>query len=143
MPPAAWFGFLGERPCFRPCEGSSLDSLNLLLFIASIFSRVSTTSFIDGRLLGSPDRHFRVSCAAWRAPFEWYCPSSRGSISRASFRRSAKYGLAQSARLCCPLGRVGSRARWPDSISRSTTPNPYTSLFTYRWPNRLKSLVLG
>nr|ACR34834.1 unknown [Zea mays] len=55
-------------------------------------------------------------------------------MSRASLRRSARNGFAQSARLSCPFGRFGSSARCPDSISSITTPKPYTSLFTYKWP---------
>lgn len=128
---------LGEFPCPRTSEELFLGSLDLLL-INLIFSRASTTSFMDGRLLGSPDRHLRVSWAAWRAPLEWYCPSRRLSISWLSFLRSASNGFAQSTKFSFPLGRLGSSALRPESISSSTTPKPYTSLFTYRWPSSWK-----
>ena len=39
------------------------------LFIASTRSSVSTTSFIEGQLRGSPARQPSVSCAAWNACF--------------------------------------------------------------------------
>uniref|UniRef100_A0A0E0DH81 Uncharacterized protein n=1 Tax=Oryza meridionalis TaxID=40149 RepID=A0A0E0DH81_9ORYZ len=87
---------------------------------------------MEGRLLGSPERQRSVSWAACCAALDGYCPSRRGSTSRASFRRSARYGLAHSTRLCCGAGLPVSSARIPVSISSSTTPNPYTSLFTYR-----------
>ena len=121
-----------DRWCAPPPWCRSRDEPPLLpprasrarLFIDSICSTVSTTSFIDGRLRGSPARQLSVSCAAWKACLELYWPSNRGSMSRASFRRSARYGFAQSARLSCPLGRLGSSARCPDSISSITTPKP-------------------
>ncbi|KAL0904903.1 hypothetical protein M5K25_027066 [Dendrobium thyrsiflorum] len=87
--------------CIIVEELPALPSLDLP-FLASICSRVSTTSIIDGRLLGSPARHLR------------------------------------SIKLCCALGRVESSARRPDSISSNTTPKPYTSLLTYRWPEICK-----
>ncbi|KAG2571676.1 hypothetical protein PVAP13_7KG137000 [Panicum virgatum] len=57
------------------------------LFIDLICSSVSTTSFIDGRLRGSP-----VSAPHGRPA--WSCTGPRTSC---SFRRSAAYGFAQSA----------------------------------------------
>jgi hypothetical protein len=54
---------LGEFPRPRGIDGlSRLASFDFdLLFIDSICSSASTTSFMDGRLFGSPDRHLRVS----------------------------------------------------------------------------------
>ncbi|PON82729.1 hypothetical protein TorRG33x02_215050 [Trema orientale] len=51
-----------------------------------------------------------------------------------NFLFEERHGLVQSTRLCCPLGRFVSSALKPVSSSSSTTPNPYTSLFTYKWP---------
>jgi hypothetical protein len=59
-----------DRWCtvLRPCWRSRAESLPLAslarLFVDSIFSSVSITSFIEGLLLGSPARQFSVSCAA-------------------------------------------------------------------------------
>lgn len=103
-------------------------------FIASIRSNASKTSFIEGRLLGSGSRHFKVSCAAWSAALGEYWPSIRTSMMVFSFLFEDRHGLVQSTRLCCPLGRFVSSARKPVSSSSSTTPKPYTSLFTYKWP---------
>ncbi|CAA6666657.1 unnamed protein product [Spirodela intermedia] len=77
-----------------------------------------------GRFLGSPARQRSESCAAWYAALEGYWPSIRESIIRTSLRRSERNGLAQSTRLCCPLGLFVSSARCPVIISSSTTPNP-------------------
>jgi hypothetical protein len=54
---------LGELPRPRGIDGlSRLASRDFdLLFMDSICSSASTTSFMDGRLLGSLDRHLRVS----------------------------------------------------------------------------------
>jgi hypothetical protein len=49
-----------------------------------------------------------------------------------NLRRSLKYGLAHSARWCCPFGRVLSIDLFPVSISSRTTPKLYTSLFELR-----------
>ncbi|CAA6673472.1 unnamed protein product [Spirodela intermedia] len=42
----------------------------------------------------------------------------------ARVRRSWRCGFAHSTSWCCPLGRRVSIARFPVSISSSTTPNP-------------------
>lgn len=110
-----------------------LDSFGFSL-IASIFSNTSTTSSIEGRFLGSDPRHFRVSWAASHAALDEYWPSTLASIKVFSFLFEDRDGLAQSTKFCCPLGRFVSSARNPVSISSSTTPKPYTSLFTYKWP---------
>ena len=129
---------LGDCPYWpRREEPLFLGSLTLL-FIDSICSSASTTSFMDGRLFGSPFRHLRVSWAARRAPLELYCPSNPGSITWLSFLRSASNGLDQFTKFTFSLTRLGSSALRPEIISSSTTPNPYTSLFTYRWPSSWK-----
>jgi len=121
----------------REDEELFLGSLTLL-FTDSIFSSASTTSFMDGLLFGSPFRHLRVSWAARRAPLGLYCPSSPLSISWLSFLRSDNNGLAQFTKFTFSLWRLGSNALRPEIISSSTTPKPYTSLFTYRWPSSWK-----
>ena len=108
-----------------------LDSFG---FIASIPSNTSTTSFMEGRLLGSKARHFRVSCAACNAALDEYWPSICVSIMVFSFLLLERHGLRHSTRACCPFGLFVSSARRPVSSSSSTTPKPYTSLFTYKWP---------
>lgn len=89
---------------------------------------------MEGRFLGSCSRQFRVSSAACNDALEEYWSSIRGSIMVLSFLLWGRRGFAHSIKLCWPMGRLVSSARKPVSISRSTTPKPYTSLFTYKWP---------
>lgn len=99
-----------------------------------MFCKVSKTPSIDGRFLGSASKHFIISSPASNAPFIGYCSSSLGSIIFLSLLLSVSDGLVKSTKTCSPEGRFVSSARNPVSISSSTTPNPYTSLFTYKWP---------
>ena len=104
-------------------------------FIASICSNTSTTSFMEGRFLGSAFRHFKVSSAACTIALDEYWPSILESIMVVlSFFLCESNGFNHSTKFRWPVGRFQSSALWPDSISSSTTPKPYTSLFTYKWP---------
>lgn len=103
-------------------------------FISWICSSASKTSFIDGRLLGSGSRHLKVSWAASIAALWEYWPSILSSMMVFNFLLKERRGFAHSTRFCCPLGRLVSTTRMPVSISSRTTPKPYTSLFTYKWP---------
>ena len=134
----AWFGDRWWLWCWWWCEAVErvflfLDSLDFS-WIASMPSNASTTSFIEGRFLGSGSKHFRVSCAACNDAFCEYWPSILASIMLFNFLLLPRLGLTHSTRFCCPVGRFVSSARMPVSISSSTTPKPYTSLFTYKWP---------
>lgn len=93
------------------------------------------TSSIEGRLLGSDSRHFKASSAACNIAFEEYCPSILTSITVFNFLFCDRIGFNHSTKFCCPFGRLVSSALKPVSISRSTTPKPYTSLLTYKWPD--------
>lgn len=79
---------------------------------------------MEGLLLGSGAKHLRVSWAACGAALGEYWPAIRSSIIVFSIRLSARYGFAQSTKLCCPEGRFVSSALRPVSISSSTTPKP-------------------
>lgn len=85
-------------------------------------SSVSTTLLIAGLCLGRWLRHRYASAATFWAPFSEYCPSSLGSIIRASFRWSFSMGLAHSASFCSRWGRVLSTHFLPVRSSSSTTP---------------------
>ena len=86
------------------------------------FSSSSRTSDIFGRDLGSRLRHRRASEATVKAAFWGYWPSNLVSIIRNNFRRSPKYGFAQSTRLCSMPTFDLSIARRPVSSSSKTTP---------------------
>jgi hypothetical protein len=129
----------GDRWCATaPVRPDPDPPQRVWLFIASTRSGVSTTSFIEGRLWSSPVRQPSVSCV--NTCLELYWPLNHGSMSRASLRRSARYGFAQSARLSCPLGRFESSARCPNSISSITTP---TWWFLSRSVSKHQQLFLG
>ena len=51
-----------------------------------------------------------------------------------NFFLEERHGFLHSTRFCCFVGLLLSITLMPVSISRSTTPNPYTSLFTYNSP---------
>lgn len=136
-----WPPLAGVRPLFRPMGRWDLSLGSSGLLKASMLFSCSTTSSIDGRFLGFPARHQRISWAAWSAAFRGHSSPSWGSITRVIFLWSRRYGLAQFTKFCSVLGRLISSARRPDSISSSTTPNPYTSLFMYRWPTNYLKLL--
>ncbi|KAK2408704.1 putative serine/threonine-protein kinase PIX13 [Trifolium repens] len=117
-----------------------LDSLDLnLTLMASIASNDSSTSFIEGRCLGSFSKHLRDSCAACIAAFGEYCPSILPSIKPFNFFLLESKGFTHSTKFCCPDGLFVSSALMAVIISNNTTPKPYTSLFTYKCPVELSS----
>ena len=126
---------LGDCLWWRDEEAECVDLLlldTLGFSMAAICSKTSATSFIGGRFLGSCSKHLRVSWAACAAALDEYWPCSRASMMVFSFRFWERRGFIQSTRFCC--ARCVSRALEPVSSSSSTTPYPYTSLFTYRCP---------
>jgi hypothetical protein len=112
-------------------SGSSL----VLLYRASIRSKVSATSFIDGRKQGVDWRHLAASRAICKTCFTGYFPSNLVSIKFLTFLLSDRNGLPQSTKFIWLLGRLLSHARKPVSISNKTTPKLYTSLFRYKFPD--------
>ena len=136
-------GWYGDRWWWS--WGWFVATLTSLLFGFSLISlmrfKVSSTSSMDGLFLGSDSRHLSISSAAWAAAFNGYWSLSRGSMIFFSFLLLVSDGLAHSTKFCCPGGRFKSRAWLPVSISSRTTPKPYTSLFTYRWPVQISSNV--
>jgi len=103
-------------------------------WISSMASNRSSTCFIEGRCLGSGFRHFRVSFAVSKAALVEYWPFILPSIMLFNFFLEERHGFLHSTRFCCSVGLLLSITLMPVSISRSTTPNPYTSLFTYKSP---------
>lgn len=97
-------------------------------------SNTLTISSIFGLNLGSTDRHRTARSATFIAWRTVYWPSMRASITWKTRRLLLRYGLAHSIKLCSPDGLLLSSARFPDIISRSTTPKLYTSLFLVKWP---------
>ena len=139
-------------PCFGRCGdrwwwgwGWVVAALASLLFGFSLISlmrfKVSNTSSMDGLFLGSDSRHLSISSATWVAAFNGYWSLSRGSMIFFSFLLLGSNGLVHSTKFSCPGGRFLSRVCLPVSISNRTTPKPYTSLFTYRWPIQTNSNV--
>ena len=136
-----WNGKRCRFGCWPLRWGSDSEEPKVLLvafgfsFIASICSNTSKTSFMEGLFLGSASRHFKVSCAACTIALDEYWPSILASMMVVlSFFFCESNGFNHSIKFCWPVGRFVSSALRPDSISSSTTPKPYTSLFTYKWP---------
>lgn len=98
--------------------------------------RACTTSLILGLDFGSRLRHWAARWPAFCAPFTEKWPSRRGSIIWKKVLRSPSTGLAHSTRLCSPFGLFLSIDRRPVSISSSTTPKLYTSLFVVKCPDQ-------
>lgn len=104
-------------------------------------SKAATTCSMFGRHLESIERHWRASWAALWAPVSEYWLPKRGSSTRKIFLLLERYGRAHSTRLCSPGGLFLSSDLRPDSISNSTTPKLYTSLFDVKWPITKKNVL--
>ena len=107
-------------------------------FMRWMCSSTSTTSFMCGRFFGSGLIQESVMRPISAATLDEYWPMIPLSIicfTRCLFVSS---GLNQSTKLSCPLGRFGSCALNPVITSSNTTPKAYTSLLTYKWPDKNK-----
>lgn len=126
--------WLFER-CTSDVWGMAEAFLGLgLYFIVCAFSKVAKTSTMEGRFLWSDSKHLRISWAMWNAALMEYWSSIFWSIIFFSLFLSSRDDMLHCTKFCLSTGWLVSRAALPVSISSRTTPNPYTSLLTYRCP---------